>query len=77
MSIYSCNECQDIAFRTLSKKLQDKFLVTRQESLDLLDYFMHCGYISPEFHQPVLDFIKRLEEFNNVRDKRTGSSENS
>lgn len=39
-------------------------LLDKEDAEKVYDYFLkRAGYISNEFDQPVLDFIKRLEEF--------------
>lgn len=39
------------------------FILSREESKELAKYFLECGYISHEFHEPVHAIINRLMEF--------------
>ena len=38
-------------------------VVDKEEANHLMNYFMTCGYISPEDHEPTHKFIKKLEGF--------------
>ena len=39
------------------------FVISRREAEELMKFFLTCGYISREFHQPVHELIDRLSEF--------------
>lgn len=43
--------------------------IDRKEAEDLLDFFYKDGYISYEMHEPVHDFIRRLQEFAEGRNR--------
>ena len=39
------------------------FSISRDEAIELQDYFLKCGYISHEFHMEVHAFIRKLDNF--------------
>jgi len=48
--------------------IQKGIVVNENEIKSLIDYFYkRAGYISPEFDQEVLNFIKRLDNYGTIK----------
>lgn len=60
--VEACNNMMD----TLDRDPR-VFILSAEESRELLKYFLSAGYISREFHQPIHDIVDRLMAFLKVR----------
>ena len=70
--IYQCKFCEFNCDATNTEKMIDHiyshsplndFRLTREEAKDLRKYIYDNGYVSYEFHFPVIAIIKRLDKY--------------
>ena len=64
VSISYNRECE-LNFRDRIKKAKKVMVISKEEADHLLNFFYADGFISRENHQPVHDFISRLENYLN------------